>query len=165
MNEGEEVSLCTLMVGGEMFAIDTKTIREVLAARAVQRIPLAPAYVAGVIPNRGEVLTTVSLRSLLGLEERGGTSSVLVLEDAEEDEWFGLMVDAVGRVVTVEAATLEANPSTLGARAKALFDGVYKLPDGLMIRLDSTKLRPSRLKGIGLFVNASKRRNAGKRES
>jgi purine-binding chemotaxis protein CheW len=150
-SEPEEISLCTLMVGGEIFAIDTKKIREVLGAREIQRIPLAPAYVAGVIPNRGEVLTTVSLRALLGLEERAGASAVLVLEDAEEDEWFGLMVDAVSSVMTVGVATLEANPSTLGARGEALFDGAYKLPEGLMVRLDAAKLRPSRLKGVELF--------------
>jgi purine-binding chemotaxis protein CheW len=149
--EAEEVSLCTLTVGEETFAIDTKKIREVLGARAIQRIPLAPMYVAGVIPNRGEVLTTVSLRALLGLEERGGVSAVLVLEDGDEDERFGLMVDAVNSVMTVAVSTLEGNPSTLGARGKALFDGAYKLPEGLMVRLDAGKLRPSRLKGIGLF--------------
>ena len=153
MKSEDEVSLCTLMVGEESFAIDTVKIREVLGAREIQRIPLAPAYVAGVIRNRGEVLTTVSLRALLGFEERSGVSAVLVLEDADEDERFGLMVDAVNSVMTVGAATLEANPSTLGARGKALFDGAYKLPEGLMVRLDAAKLRPSRLKGVELFRN------------
>jgi purine-binding chemotaxis protein CheW len=152
------------MVGEEMFAIDTKKIREVLGTWAMQRIPLAPVYVAGVIPNRDEVLTTVSLRALLGLEERGGASAVLVLEDEDEDERFGLMVDAVSSVMTVGVATLEANPSTLGARGKALFDGAYKLPEGLMVRLDTAKLRPARLKGIGLFTNDAMRPEAGKRE-
>jgi purine-binding chemotaxis protein CheW len=54
-------------------------------------------------------------------------------------------------VMTVGAATLEPNPSTLGPRGKALFDGAYKLPAGLMVRLDTAKLRPSRLKDVELF--------------
>ena len=69
-SEGEMVSVCSLTVGAEVFGIDTMKVREVLGAWAMQKIPLAPAYIAGVIPNRGEVLTTVSLRALLGLEER-----------------------------------------------------------------------------------------------
>ena len=161
---GEGVSLCTLIVGGETFAIDTKRIREVLGACAMQKIPLAPAFVAGVIPNRGEVLTTVSLRALLGLEERVGASAVLVLEDEDEDERFGLMVDEVSSVLTVSAETLEANPSTLGARSRALFDGAFKLETGLMVRLDTAKLRPTRLKGVELFKNDASGREAGKRE-
>ena len=162
--EVDGVSLCTLMVGDEVFAIDTKKIREVLGARAIQKIPLAPAYVAGVIPNRGEVLTTVSLRALLGLEERDGASAVLVLEDADEDERFGLMVDAVSSVLTVGVSTLEANPSTLGASSKALFDGAYKLPEGLMVRLDTSNLRPARLKGSGLFTKDAMGQKCRKRE-
>jgi purine-binding chemotaxis protein CheW len=162
--EGEVVSLCTLVVGEETFAIDTKKIREVLGDCAIQKIPLAPVYVAGVIPNRGEVLTTVSLRALLGLEERVGASAVVVLEDEDEDERFGLMVDSVSSVSTVSVATLEANPSTLGLCSKALFDGAYKLQTGLMVRLDTAKLRPSRLKSIGLFTNEAIRQEAGKKE-
>lgn len=161
--EAEGVSLCMLMVGGETFAIDTKKIREVLGANAIQKIPLAPVYVAGVIPNRGEVLTTVSLRALLGLEERVGTSAVLVLEDEDEDERFGLMVDEVSSVLKVSAETLEANPSTLGPRGRALFDGAYKLQTGLMVRLDTAKLRPSRLKSVGLFTDDAIRQKAGRR--
>jgi purine-binding chemotaxis protein CheW len=162
--EVEGVSLCMLMVGEETFAIDTKKIREVLGAFAMQKIPLAPVYVAGVIPNRGEVLTTVSLRALLGLEERVGASAVLVLEDEDEDERFGLMVDEVSSVLKVSAETLEANPSTLVARSRALFDGAYKLQTGLMVRLDTAKLHPSRLKSVGLFTDDAITQEAGRRE-
>lgn len=152
------VSLCAMTVGAEAFGIDTTKVREVLGECAVQRIPLAPAFIAGVIPNRGEVLTTVSLRALLGLEKREGASVVLVLEDEGKDERFGLMVDAVGGVVMVAAETLEENPSTLCARSKALFDGAYKLESGLIVRLDAAKLQPSRLKGCGLFRGRVKER-------
>ncbi len=77
--------------------------------------------------------------------------AVLVLENEDAGERFGLMVDAVNGVVTVNSGTLEVNPSTLEARGRALFDGAYKLPDGLMVRLNTTKLCPSRLKETGLF--------------
>ena len=166
LRSGEEgtISLCSLTTGGEMFCIDTKRIHEVLGECAIQKIPLAPAYIAGVIPNRGAVLTTVSLRALLGLEKQEGLGAVLVLKDEQEDERFGLMVDAVGGVVMVSAENLEANPSTLDVRSKALFDGAYKLQASLMVRLDTAKLCPSRLSGIGIFGNeAASRREAAKK--
>ena len=117
----------------------------------------APLYIAGVIPNRGDVLTTVNFRALLGLPERTGASCVLVLEDDEHGERFGLMVDGVGGVVVASGKTLELNPSTLAYRCKALFDGVYKMPTGLLIRIDPKMLRPARLSEIGLFRTSSKR--------
>jgi purine-binding chemotaxis protein CheW len=46
---------------------------------------------------------------------------------------------------------LEANPCTLEARGKWLFDGAYKMEADLMVRLDPQKLRPSRLSETGLF--------------
>ena len=80
---------------------------------------------------------------------------MLVLEDEDVEEQFGLMVDSVGGVVMVKTETLETNPSTLEARGRSLFDGAYKLREGLMVRLDTGKLSPSRLKEIGVFKNDS----------
>lgn len=121
-DENDAVSLCSLFAGSESFGIDTRKIREVLGKRELQRVPLAPAIIAGVVPYRGEVLTTVNFRALLGMEEHTGVSCVLVLDDDEGGERFGLVVDEVGGVVTVNRRMLEANPSTLEARCKWLFD-------------------------------------------
>jgi purine-binding chemotaxis protein CheW len=149
--ENDAVSLCSLYAGGETFGIDTKKIREVLGQRDLQRVPMSPLFIAGVVPYRGEVLTTVNLRALLGMELQLGKCCVLVMEDDDAAERFGLVVDAVGGVVTVSGRTLEPNPCTLEARGKWLFDGAYKMEAGLMVRLDPRRLCPSRLSETGLF--------------
>src|SRR6185503_3095041 len=89
-DESDTVSLCSLFAGSESFGIDTRKIREVLGKRDLQRVPMAPAYIGGVVPYRGEVLTTVNLRALLGMGENGAASCVLVLEDDVIAERFGL---------------------------------------------------------------------------
>jgi purine-binding chemotaxis protein CheW len=147
----EVISLCSLRAGAGLFGIDTRQIREVMGKTTPQRVPLAPEFIAGVVPYRGEVLTTVSLRALLGLERWAGANCVLVLDDEENEERFGLMVDGVGGVVTMGVDALEANPSALDARSVALFDGAYRMETGLMVRLEPRQLRPSRLVEIGLF--------------
>ena len=80
---------------------------------------------------------------------------MLVMADDEAAERFGLVVDAVGGVVTVSRRVLENNPCTLESRAKWLFDGAYKMDAGLMVQLDPKKLSPSRLSEVGLFKNSS----------
>jgi purine-binding chemotaxis protein CheW len=158
--EEESVSLCSLAVEEMRFGIDTRRIREVLGRRALQRVPLAPAYIGGVVPYRGEVLTAVSFRALLGLKPYDGESSVLVLDDVTPDgcrDSFGLMVDSVGGVVTVSRSMLAANPTTLDERSRALFDGAYRMTEGLLIQLDPEMLRPARLGGSGLFKVAEMR--------
>jgi purine-binding chemotaxis protein CheW len=149
--EDDVESLCSLYAGKETFGIDTRKIREVLGKRDLQRVPMSPAFIAGVVPYRGEVLTTVSLRVLLGVEAQSETHCVLVMEDEEILERFGLVVDSVGGVVEVSRRSLEPNPSTLESRSRWLFDGAYKIEGGLMVRLDPQRLCPSRLSEAGIF--------------
>jgi purine-binding chemotaxis protein CheW len=104
---------------------------------------LAPEYVGGLVHYRGDVLTTVSLRHLLGLPAKEGTQDILVLDSA--GGCFGLLVDAVGAVLTVSPSDHEPNPSTLDQRRKAMFAGAYKLKDRLLVMLDPDRLDPLRL--------------------
>lgn len=163
----EESSLCTMCMGDEVFGIDTARVREVLRRTDrgpscggesgtqmrynLRPVPLAPSYVAGIIPYRGEVLTTLSLQVLLnGRQERPG-GFVLVLDDEGTGERFGLMVDGVIGAVMVRNSMLEGNPCTLDARSRALFDGMYKTPGGLVVRINPALLNPMRLAATGLF--------------
>jgi purine-binding chemotaxis protein CheW len=163
MDLRDTVSMCSLRAGAGLFGIETTQIREVLGSTSPQRVPLAPEHIAGVVPHRGEILTTVDFRVLLGLERRTGPGCVLVLDEEESRECFGLLVDGVGGVVTLARGALEANPSALDARSMALFDGVFRMPAGLMVHLDPQRLRPSRLAESGMFAAARRRSYGGQR--
>ena len=149
---GNTVSICSLRVGTGLFGIETWQIREVLGTTAPQRVPLAPEYIAGVVPYRGEVLTSVSFRVLLGLEPRSGANCILVFDGEQIEERFGLIVDGVSGVMALPKDSLQANPSGLDARSMELFDGAYQLPSGLLVHLDPRRLRPSRLAECELFA-------------
>jgi len=144
-----EVMLCSLSVGGQMYGIDTRKIREVLGIRVVQRIPLAPKYIAGAVSYRGEVLTTVSLRALLGLPAVVSETWVIVLDgDGKRQgnaEQFGLMVDAVGGVTMVSRDLLRENPPALSDAYRGLCCGAFRTREGLLVELDPEGLRPERL--------------------
>jgi len=156
----ELLSLCSLMSGGRLFGIDTRMIREVLGKARLNRVPLAPAYIGGVMAYRGEVVTAVSLRALLGCPAEE-TSCVLVLDGDQNEERFGLLVDRVGGVVMVERATMAANPSTLDDASRALFLGAFRTEEGLLVQLDPEGLQPSRLAASGLFGHAPRMRAEG----
>jgi purine-binding chemotaxis protein CheW len=155
------LSLCLLEVGSQLFGIDTCKIREVLGKRAVDRVPLAPAFIGGVVAYRGDVLTTVSARALLGLRALEGQGCVLVLETdqtQEEPERFGLIVDNVGGVVTVDGRLRADNPSTLDEVGRALFCGAFRSEHGLLVQLDPERLKPMKLAASGLFAHAQRER-------
>jgi hypothetical protein len=68
----------------------------------------------------------------------------------------------VDGVVIVDGRSREANPSSLDARSRELFDGVYALDFGLLVRLNPERLRPSRLAESGLFGGHPVRANRGR---
>lgn len=153
--------LCSVRAGEGFYGIDTRTIREVLGNAAPQRVPLAPPHIAGVLTYRGEVLEAVSLRMLLGLAAHPGPDRVLVLENSELGERFGLIVDEVGGVVSVAEEAMESNPVTLDPRSEAIFDGVFPMKAGLMVRLKAKQLRPLELARSGLFEAELRANRAG----
>jgi purine-binding chemotaxis protein CheW len=137
------VEMCSVRVGSTLYGLPITHILEIVGGARPQPVPLAPVFVGGLVHYRGDVLTTVSLRQLLGLPPNEGPQDILVLECA--GGIFGLLVDSVGEVLTISSADHEPNPSVLDERRRALFAGAYKLKDGLLVMLDPERLDPMRL--------------------
>lgn len=137
------IEVCSVRVGDGLFGLPIAHILEIVGKARPQPVPLAPPFVGGLVHYRGDVLTTVNLRQLLGLPPRDDAHDVLVLES--EAGCFGLLVDSVREVLTVSAADFEPNPSILGERHRELLAGVYKLKNGLLVMLNPDRLDPLRL--------------------
>ncbi len=138
-----QLEMCSVRVGQTLFGIPITHILEIVGGTVPQAVPLAPEFIGGLVHYRGDVLTTVSLRQLLGLPADSGRRDILVLETS--GGCFGLLVDSVGEVLTVSSADYEPNPSTLDERRRGLFAGAYKLKGGLLVMLDPERLDPMRL--------------------
>ncbi|HEX4066459.1 MAG TPA: chemotaxis protein CheW [Acidobacteriaceae bacterium] len=137
--------VCSVRVGDTLYGVPIVHVLEILGKPATQPVPLAPYFVGGLVHYRGEVLTAVSLRRLLGMDPAPVPEDVLVFESS--DGLFGLFVDSVGEVLHVAAADHEPNPATLENRRQALFDGAWKLRDRLLVSLEPERLEPMHLAG------------------
>jgi purine-binding chemotaxis protein CheW len=137
------VEVCSVRLEKTWFGVPISHILEIVGGARPQPVPLAPGYVGGLVHYRGDVLTTVSLRHLLNMPPKDGPQDIIVLES--KGGCFGLLVDAVGEVLTLSAVDFEQNPSTLDARRRALLAGAYKLKDKLLVMLDPERLDPIRL--------------------
>ena len=96
------VEMCSVRLGQTLFGVPISHILEIVGSARPQPVPLAPSFVGGLVHYRGDVLTTVSLRQLLGLPPKVGAQDILVLESS--GGCFGLLVDSVGEVLTVSSA-------------------------------------------------------------
>lgn len=132
--------VCSVRLGRTWFGVPIAHILEIVGGTRPQPVPLAPAYVGGLVHYRGDVLTTVSLRHMLDMPANEGTQDILVIESS--NGCFGLLVDSVGEVLTVSSSDHEPNPSILDMRRKTLFVGAYKLKDKLLVMLDPARLDP-----------------------
>jgi purine-binding chemotaxis protein CheW len=137
------VEVCSVRVGKGLFGLPIAHILEIVGGARPRPVPLAPPFVGGLVHYRGDVLTTVSLRQLLGLPPKEGAQDILVLES--KGGCFGLLVDSVCEVLTASAADFEPNPSILGERHRELLAGAYKLKNGLLVMLNPDRLDPLRL--------------------
>ena len=137
------VEICSVRLEQALFGVPIHHILEIVGSARPQPVPLAPRFVGGLVHYRGDVLTTVSLRQLLGLPLLDALQDILILESP--GGCFGLLVDSVGEVLTLPAADHEPNPSTLDEYRKDLFSGAYKLKGGLLVMLDPERLDPIRL--------------------
>lgn len=137
------VEVCSVRLNSALYGVPIRHILEIVGSARPQPVPLAPAFVGGLFHYRGDVLTTVSLRFLLGLPALDAPQAVLVLESA--DGPFGLLVDSVSEVLALAESEIEPNPSTLGGDRRNLFAGAYKLRNQLLVMLDTEWLDPMRL--------------------
>lgn len=90
----------------EVFAVNMAQVREIIRVPEVTRVPLAPPALEGVANLRGQVIPVVSLRRLLGLEERPDdeTTRAIVVDVGQP---VGFIVDRVSSVISVEPDQLE----------------------------------------------------------
>jgi purine-binding chemotaxis protein CheW len=130
----------SIVIGGQLFGIPVLQVQDVLGPQRITRIPLAPPEVAGSLNLRGRIVTAIDLRTRLKLPKReAGETSMSVVVD-EDGEAYSLLVDSVGEVLSLSAATFERNPSTLDSRWREVSDGIHRLDGNLLIILDVARL-------------------------
>jgi purine-binding chemotaxis protein CheW len=136
----EQHDFVSFMVAGQWFGIPVLKVQDVLGPQRITRIPLAPKEVAGSLNLRGRIVTAIDLRLRLGLErrEKGQTSMSIVVE--HHSELYSLIVDSVGEVLSLDAASYERNPPTLDPRWRDFSDGIYRLNGSLLVVLDVSQL-------------------------
>ncbi len=136
--------VCTLHIGDEQFALPLTDIVEVTSSVQLRDYPLAPAHIGGLMQYRGEVVAAVCLRTLLGMPRYTRSESSVILTGTRG--LFALLVDRIGEVLSVTAASYDAIPATVETQRQVLLAGTYKLDHGLLSLLDARRLEPSALR-------------------
>jgi purine-binding chemotaxis protein CheW len=135
----ERTQFCTFFLDGLRFGVDVQKVQEVVPYQEMTRVPLAPPTVRGLLNLRGQIVTGIDLHRRLELAERPAESLPMNVVLRDEDSPVSFLVDEIGEVIEVAADAWERPPDTLQGRVRELIQGVYPLPDELLLVLDTAK--------------------------
>ncbi|HEY6558919.1 MAG TPA: chemotaxis protein CheW [Polyangiaceae bacterium] len=127
------VQLCTFHLGPLFLGVEVSRVQEVLRQQEMTRVPLAPPAVCGLINLRGQIVPAIELRECLQLEARAQGAPAMNVVVYTAGGAVSLIVDEVGDVMELSPADFEAAPRTIPARALEVIEGVYKLPNRLLL--------------------------------
>ncbi len=131
-----ETEFVTFRVGDSLMGVSIHLVDGINRLVEVTPVPGAPYYVRGVINLRGEVVTVVDLRTILGLPPAEITEHTRTVVVRSKDEQIGLLVDRIADAVKIRTDDIDPPPANVGGVEGRFFKGVYKLETELLIILD-----------------------------
>jgi purine-binding chemotaxis protein CheW len=132
----EPLQLATFYVSDMCLALEIGLIQEIIRDIKVTRVPHAPPQVRGVINLRGEVTTVIDLRQVLGLAPLDATSNTQTLIVRSQGESIGLIVDRMGDICAVDAASIVPPPPNVESVDSRFFQGVCQRKTEIILVLD-----------------------------
>ncbi len=135
----DRTQFCTFFVDDLYFGVDVHQVQEVIRFQEITPVPLAARAVRGLINLRGTILPAIDMRRQLGLPNResdDGHAPLNVVLDLPGG-LVSLLVDEIGDVVDVDPEMYEPRPETVRGPALRLVNSIYKLPDRLLLVLDT----------------------------
>ena len=133
----------TFTLGEEVFAMDIRTVREIIQYGPMTTVPLMPGFVRGVINLRGAVVPVIDLQARFGRPsaEVGKKTCIVIFDTMRGGERveLGLLVDAVSEVIEIGAEAIEPPPNFGTAVQRDFIRGMGKVANRFVIILEPDK--------------------------
>lgn len=118
-----------ISLGGELFTIDLKSVREVFVVESITPVPGMPSGLVGVTNLRGTVIPLLDLRPMFGLNAVADLRYAVVVQHGN---WqVGVLVDKVPEIRTIAKDQFLPAPVGTGEGAFPFVSTVVKLEDRL----------------------------------
>lgn len=127
-------------LGDEDYAIAITKIQEIILMKPITRLPQAPPCIEGLINLRGAVIPVVNLRKRFDLPPREVDDETRTIVVNVHDKTVGCVVDAVTRVMRINADQIQPSPLGSAGESCRYVSGLARLDERLLIMLDVEKL-------------------------
>lgn len=106
--EKQSKQYIVVMIGNEQYGIDISYIDNIVRMQKITRVPKIQSYFKGIINLRGEIVSVMSIRKKMGLEDDVFTNaSRIIILKIEEKGSLGIIVDEVKEVVNLNEDEIE----------------------------------------------------------
>jgi purine-binding chemotaxis protein CheW len=123
------------------YAVSEAFVTELDRVPGITIVPQTPVWLRGVTSLRGDVLSVVDLRVLLGLEATSAhTGRMLVVRLLDEEFSVGLLVDGVDRIITLEADAVHPPAAPLEGPLAPFLTGMCVAGEQLVTIFDLERL-------------------------
>ena len=130
----------TFTLGHEVFAMDIRTVREIIQYGPMTTVPLMPAFVRGVINLRGAVVPVIDLQARFGRTpaEVGKKTCIVIFDSMRDGERveLGLLVDAVSEVIDIAPDQIEPPPNFGTSVRRDFIQGMGKVDNRFVVILE-----------------------------
>jgi purine-binding chemotaxis protein CheW len=138
-----KLQVATFYLDKKLFGIPIEDVLEVNKHVELTPVPLAPAYVEGVINLRGQIVTALNLQKRLGIikkktDEEKKYHNVII---GTRTSSLSLLVDEIGDVLEISSDSIEPPPDTIKGLDVKYVKNVCKLKGTLLVILDSVKVQ------------------------
>ena len=137
--------LATFKVADLFMGIDLSHVQELMRPQEMATVPLAPAAVEGLINLRGQIVTALDMRRILGLaplHEHSAPSMNIVVHC--EGGPVSLLVDEICDVIDVPSLFIDRGstqlPENLPSGQRALLKGIHQLESCLLLVLNTEQV-------------------------
>jgi len=122
-----QIELISFRIGETLCGIPIHDVQEINPVSRITAVPQAPEYIRGMINLRGQIVTILDAGEKLGLgkTEKSRENRIVIVKGKEEP--VGLLVSAMGDVVTTQRARIEPTPANIGTIQAAFFDGILNM--------------------------------------
>ncbi len=133
----ESYPIAVMEIRGEYFGIDLTSVREFTTICTVTPIPCCPDYVIGNINLRGEIVTLMSLHSILNVARPNSHQAIVV---AVDDITAGIVVDQILDVIDIQSSVMTTLPVAVRSEGQNYTKGTASYHDHTITLLDVPKL-------------------------
>lgn len=133
--ESQKKRILSFLVSQKEYAVDILFINEIIYSKTVNALPGASDYIEGIIDLRGKVIPLINLTKRMKLSSNEQILSEHVLIVDVRQRKYGLIVDEVLQVITIEENQIQMTEKFMD-RNVPYIQGVCRFKDRLILLLD-----------------------------